>query len=217
MQALLNQRVEKQERKLLVGGVLLYRDSFYVGVNYTDLTCVAAGCLYFPLDGNLLASDTKMYPINEILRKLKEDFGKEYSLSDYRPPLEQKYIILAEYTATSLIELNELLERLNRQFHARCACPSQDREFAQASQLCLPLTSVHKKEFLVANFESIMEEPDRVKVLDGCRRLLNKDPELVLAASVAIHQLEQTKFMVDHVSRSQIDSRERELSESYSY
>ena len=215
MQTLLNQRVEKQEQKLLVGGVLLYRDSFAVGVNYSDLCCVATGCLYYPLDGNLLARDTNMVPIKEILRKLEQQFGKNYSLMDYRPPLRQRYIILAEHSAISLNELNELLARLHRQFEARCHCPSQDREFAQASQLCQPLTSIHKKEFLVSNFESIMGEPERCRVMDGCKRLLNKDPELVLAASVAINMLEQTKFMVDHQSRSQIDSREKEVALSY--
>jgi hypothetical protein len=215
MQSLLNQRVERQEQKMLVGGILLYRDSFIVGVNYSDLCCVAAGCLYYPLDGNLLARDTNLVPIKEEIRKLEQQFGEDYSLMDYRPPLKQRYILLAEYTATSLGELNELLERLNRQFHATCYCPSQDREFAQASQLCQPLTSVHKKEFLVSNFESIMGEPERCRVMDGCKRLLNKDPELVLAASVAINQLENEKFMVDPVSRGDIDSREKEVALSY--
>jgi hypothetical protein len=156
-----------------------------------------------------------MIPIKEEIRKLEKQFGDDYSLMDYRPPLKQRYILLAEHTATSLNDLNELLERLNRQFHGRCYCPSQDREFAQASGICQPLTSIHKKEFLVSNFESIMGEPERCRVMDGCKRLLNKDPELVLAASVAINQLEQTKFMVDPARRSDIESKEKEVALSY--
>jgi hypothetical protein len=215
MQNLVNQRSERQEQKQLIGGILIYRDSFIVGVNYSDLCCVAAGCLYYPLDGNLLARDTNMVPIKEEIRKLEKQFGEDYSLTDYRPPLKQRYILLAEHTATSLIEMNELLERLNRQFEARCYCPSQDREFAQASGLCQPLTSIHKKEFLVSNFESIMGEPERCRVMDGCKRLLNKDPEVVLAASVAINQLENERFMVDHVERGNIESKEMEIGASY--
>lgn len=215
MQALLNQRTEKQSKKLLVGGFALHRDSVGVGVNYEALCCVAEGVLYYPIDGNELASDTRLHPIREILRELKEQHGEEYSLVDYRPPLKQIYVVLAEYTGTSLRELNELLERLQRQFEARCYCPSQDREFAAASQLCQPV-SVHDKDFLVSNFESIIEEPGRVKVLHNCVRLQNKDPEIVLGASVALHQLENTDFMKDPVDRGRIESSERTLGASYS-
>ena len=215
MQALFNQRCEKQSKRLLIGGLLLYRDSVFVGVNYEVLYCVVVGCLFYPADGNLLASDTRLYPIREILRELKELHGEGYQLQDYRPPLKQRYVVLAEYTATSLRELNDILERLQRQFEARCFCPSQDRDFAAASQLCQPVTA-HDKDFLIAQVESIMEEPDRVKIMDNAKRLQNRDQEAVLAAAVVFHQLEQEDFMQDPEDYHRIEEKEQSFSLSYS-
>jgi hypothetical protein len=133
---------------------------------------------------------------------------------DYKAPLKQRYVILAEHSATSLAELNDVTERLQRQFEARCFCPAQDSAYSDSTQLSLPV-KVTDKVFLVNSFQSVMAEQDRVKVLDNCKRLLNSDEELILAASVAMHQLEATKFMVDDKSRRGVESRERELSASY--
>ena len=200
---------------MLIGGLLLYRDSVFVGVNYEALFCVVVGCLFYPADGNLLANDTRPYPIREILRELKEIHGEKYQLLDYRPLLKQKYVVLAEYTATSLRELNDILERLHRQFEARCFCPSQDRDFAAASQLCQPVTA-HDKDFLIAQVESIMEAPERVKIMDNAKRLQNRDQEAVLAAAVAFYQLEQEDFMQDPADYSRIEESEQSFSLSYS-
>jgi hypothetical protein len=214
MHVLINQRTELQDQKLLLGGILLYRGSAYIGVNYTDLCAVTMAGLYYPLDGNQLANNTRMVPTREILQDLEAQFGPKYSLHDYRPPLKQKYVILGEHTATTLIELNTLLERFQRQMESRCYCPAQEKSFAAAGQICLPISTVDK-EFLVSNFHSTMSEAGRIRTLDNCKRLINMDAEMVLAASVALHQLDQTEFMRDPVRRSGMESRERELSASY--
>jgi hypothetical protein len=75
MHVLINQRTELQDQKLLLGGILLYRGSAYIGVNYTDLCAVTMAGLYYPLDGNQLANNTRMVPTREILQDLEAQFG----------------------------------------------------------------------------------------------------------------------------------------------
>jgi hypothetical protein len=197
-----------------------------VGVNYEGLCCVALGALYYPIDGNELARDTRLYPIREILRQLEKDFGEDYSLMDYQPPLKQKYIILAEHTAIDLRDLNEILERLQRQLEARCYCAVQDRSYAESSMLCQTLNigvrrSKKSKDvednrgFLVANFVSVMDEPGRVAGLDSCKRLANKDADLVLAAACGLYPLEKHDYTRDPADRSRIESSEQALGASY--
>ena len=215
MQALLNQRVEKQERKLLIGGLLVYRDSVTVGVKYEAKYAVVVGALYHPVSGHELESDKTLMPIREIRAQLKEQYGEEWSPYDYRPPRKARYIVLAEYSGTSLGDLNDILQRLQRQFEARAYCPSQDRDFAAASQLCQPVSTVHDKDFLVSNVESILEEPGRVKVMQSCQRLANRDAEAVLAAAVAFYELEKRNFMEEPRNYRAFEDKERGLIESY--
>ena len=215
MQSLLNQRTEKQDRKLLIGGLIVYRDSVTVGVNYEAKYAVVVGALYYPTSGHELHQDKTLMPIREIRAKLEEQHGEEWSPYDYRPPRKARYIVLAEYTATSLGDLNDMLDRLHRTFEARAYCPSQDRDFAAASQLCSPITTAHDKDFLVSNVESILEEPGRVKVMQSCQRLANRDAEAVLAAAVAFYELEKRNFMEEPRNYRAFEDKERGLIESY--
>jgi hypothetical protein len=215
MQSLLNQRTEKQDRKLLIGGLICYRDSIAVGLNYEGKYAVVVGALYYPPHGHDLVNDKNLVPIREIIRDLVDEYGEKWSPHDYRPPQKARYIVLAEYTGTSLSDLNEILERLCRQFEARCYCPSQHRDFASNSQLCQPVNTVHDKDFLVANVESILEEPGRVRVMQGCQRLANRDGEAVLAAAVAFYEIERRNFMEDPRNYACFEEKERAFIESY--
>jgi hypothetical protein len=217
MQSLLNQRTEKQERKLLIGGLIVHRDSVTVGVNYEAKYAVVVGALYYPVFGHELESDKNLMPIREIRAELDAQYGEEWSPHDYRAPQKARHIVLAEYTATSLGDLNDVLDRLHRQFEARCFCPAQDRDFAAASQLCQPVSTVHDKDFLISNAESILEEPGRVKVMQSCQRLANRDTEGVLAAAVAFYELERRNFRADPTDYRRLEEKEKDFIVSYSY
>jgi hypothetical protein len=215
MQQLMNQRTEKQDHKLLVGALILHRDGFVVGVNFEPKYCVAVGALYYPASGHELSSDGNLLPMKQIIADLMQQYGEGWSPHDYRPPQKARYIVLAEYTATSLGDLNDLLDRLYRRFEARSYCPSQDRDFASASQLCQPVNTVHDKDFLIAHAESILEEPGRVKLMQSCQRLVNRDREAVLAAACAFYQLERRNFREDPRNYRAFEEKERSFIESY--
>jgi hypothetical protein len=171
-----------QDKIVIDNNSVYWRDSVAVAALHEQLYLLVSALPLYPRDPTTLYYDQTKYPSKMIIESLKSKYGP-HGDEKYRPPTRLRIDVLGEYKPRNLVELNQIIEELQRRLDARAYAPNWERDFVRIKQNATCVEG--DRAYFKGLAQSALDE-NRVQVSLMAKSLLSREENALIAFGICI-------------------------------